>query len=335
MNVISLTWVCLSLFGSCFAVPALEQMPKLRLIDRQKEFLKTHPPQPASGPPSRKAHSSQTDVSGDDFIKEYHAADDRHQDRHSMANEFLGDINFETEQIKETIEFIEFKMAEVNALIKECIERHFTFDSMSDPASVKLDCAGSSYQILIYNYREGMKRVKDVLIELIKVKLPSVNEDYDNEIAFFVDLMDQLVDSDFKIEQTLKVAKKASKYYVSPRLFDRIIENAQAEIIAFTTVQNRLRGARNEVQRTLEEFEEAQHERVRKLEQTNNEVTRRWNKQQVFRKLSQPSEYVGDYLNKPKSKRVVQMSSRVNNYLNSKEGSAALNKLIGARRAGR
>jgi hypothetical protein len=316
---------------------AFRPMPKLRVIDRNRDFVHQSAGKVASpGPPqsARKTKETANRGLGDDFLKEYYDKDaDGHAPPLPHEPSEFDTLTFETQEIQETVDFIEFKMSEINALIKECIDRHFVYDPMADLNDVKHDCAGNSYQILTMSYQEGMRRVKDVLVELIKLKLPQISDNMNEEVDFFVDLIEQLVDSDFRIEETLHVAKRASKYYVSPRLFDRIIYNAQAEIMAFAAIQGRLRGARNDVMKTLEGYQIEEEESVRKLEQVSNGQTHRWHKDHVFTHLSQPAEFVGNYIHRPSSPQAKRIQGSVDAFLRSKKGSHMLGELATQNRA--
>ena len=325
MNVILSILIMLP-FGLSFLNPGtFHKMPKLRVIDRIIAFKQQRQQSPST---RRTQHTPNNDY-GNEFLSEYFH---KNTPKAPTATPTVpdGDLNFESEEISEAVDFIEFKMSEINALIKECINEQFQKNKMADSQRVKIDCAGNSFQILIYSYREGMRRVKDVLIGLIKVKLPMSSEGFNEEISFFVDLIEQLVDSDFKMEETLKVAKKASKYYVSPRIFDQIIENAQSEIMAFGAIQERLRGARNEVQKELDDRSAGEEELVRKLQLTDNSNTRKWKKKEIFGKLENKAEFVGDYLERPVSGKTRAIQDEVDGFLKSREGGDLLVDLMGS-----
>jgi hypothetical protein len=62
-------------------------------------------------------------------------------------------------------------MDELVALIKECIETEFENDVISEVDAIREVCVGITFQILFYNYTEGLKKVKSILFELLKLKL--------------------------------------------------------------------------------------------------------------------------------------------------------------------
>ena len=163
------------------------------------------------------------------------------------------DLNFESTQIKDVLAFIEFKMNEITSLIQECIDQEFEKNVGISGKEVRRNCIGSNYQILFYNYNEGIRKVRGVLLELLKLKLENLKEDYEDETNFFMDVLELLVGKDFSIPDSMELAKKASKYYVSPRYFDRLIELTSPEINAFNDLHNRLKAQRNSIQKHIEE----------------------------------------------------------------------------------
>jgi hypothetical protein len=176
-------------------------------------------------------------------------------------------LNFETQEIRDAVSFIEFKISEINVLIQECINEQFELDIMADVFVVKHQCVGTTFQILYFNYREGMKKLKDILLELLKIKLQQLDDIYEDEANFFIDMLDQLIDMDYDLPQSILVAKRASRFYVSPRFFDSLITIARPELKAFHKIHKRLREARNEIQANLEAHEHKQEEYIENLEQ--------------------------------------------------------------------
>ena len=182
------------------------------------------------------------------------------------------DINFETQEIKDAVAFIEFKMNEINALMKECIDQKFDVLGLADIRDVKNECVGISYQILFFNYHEGIRKIKGIFLELLKIKLEVLKEDYEDETNFFLDVLEDLVDKDYQIVKSMDVCKKAAKYYVSPRYFERIMDIAQPEIDAFMDIHNRLRAARHSIQEILDDKQKEADELLQKIEQTAQAV---------------------------------------------------------------
>jgi len=69
-------------------------------------------------------------------------------------------------------------------------------------------------------------------MEIIRLKLVDLDEEYDDEVNFFMDLLSDFIDKDYNLKGSLVIAKESSKYYVSPHFFDSLIEICQKEIDA-------------------------------------------------------------------------------------------------------
>ena len=162
------------------------------------------------------------------------------------------DENFETKEVMDAVYFIEYKMNEINALIQECIDLRFGSGVLTDIRAVRKECAGASFQILTFNYQESLRKIKGVLLELMKIRLEQVQVDHDDEVSFFLDILDQLIENDYSLPESLQVVKESSRYYVSPRFFDKIISLSTNELQAFHVIHKRLRDARYDLQKSLE-----------------------------------------------------------------------------------
>jgi hypothetical protein len=177
------------------------------------------------------------------------------------------DVNFETDEIKDALLFIEFKMSEINTLMTECINQQYEANLMAQSKDVKNLCVGLTFQILFYNYKEGMGKIKDILLELLKIKLQTLKEDYQDETNFFLDILENLIDKDYSILPSLEIARKASKYYVSPRYYERLVELAMPEINAFDSIHKRLKTARNQIQAVLDQKQKEEKSFLNDLKQ--------------------------------------------------------------------
>ncbi len=186
------------------------------------------------------------------------------------------DVNFETTEIKDVLSFIEYKMNEITALVQECIDQEYAEDVGASIEVIRHECVGSTYQIIFFNYNEGIKKIKEVLMEILKLKLQNLKEDYEDETNFFLDILESLVNKDYTIPKSLELAKKASKYYVSPRYFDRLVQLTNPEVQAFTVLHDRLKEQRSKIQDQLrtkqqneEEYMDAIERKARMLRKRN------------------------------------------------------------------
>ena len=198
-------------------------------------------------------------------------------------------LSCESAEIKDAVAFAEFKMQEVNALMQECIEQKFTPSALISTLEVKNECVGLSFQILFYNYKEGIHRIKEIFLELLRIKLEKIKEEFEEETAFFLDILDELIDKDYNLVKSFDICRKATKYYVSPRYFDKLMIIAKPEIDALTEIHVRLKQSRKKIQELFnrkeqeavvleekiedeaEKFEQAQAEKEKESEEEENQ----------------------------------------------------------------
>ena len=238
--------------------PKLNNLSVLRQLDKQRQMKK------------KEAHQHVRRFDSHSFMNEYkHPSDQKRKlqgGEEFSADDSFVDLSFENREVTQALNFIEFKMNEINTLIQECIDSRFEVDLSADIADVRKECIGASYQILILNYQESMRKVKDILIEIVKIKLESLQKNNNDEINFFLDIIDQLIDADYSLPETLHIVKSSAQFYVSPMIFDKIIDMAKTELQAFHVLHKRLRDARVAIQKNLEshgEEEENEEENIK------------------------------------------------------------------------
>ena len=69
-------------------------------------------------------------------------------------------------------------------------------------------------EILFQNYKEGIIRVKQIFFELMKIKSSDLDEEHEDEINYFLDILNICIDLDFNIAHCLEAASETSKYYI-------------------------------------------------------------------------------------------------------------------------
>ena len=69
-----------------------------------------------------------------------------------------------------------------------------------------------------------------------------MDPEYEDEVQFFFDVLEDFLEKDYNINSSLKLSKNAAKYYVSPTLYDYLIEMCSAEIDAASKLEDELSG---------------------------------------------------------------------------------------------
>ena len=189
----------------------------------------------------------------------------KHRNRDAPTEKIVDyfNLSFESQEIEDAYKFIEFRMRELFSLMQECIETSFERNPLIDIPSVKANCVGTSNQILFFAYREALKKVREILFELMRIKVQEMDIMYNDSIAFFIDSIEQIVDSDFSIVQTIWIVqKKAAKYYVNPQFLANVIDHCKPELRAFDNLHLRLRSFRVNLQRLFDRLFEEQKQLV-------------------------------------------------------------------------
>jgi hypothetical protein len=174
--------------------------------------------------------------------------EDEYPDEEGEAEEEPLPTEVEDEEVQAAIEMVEYKLTEINELMKECIENMFAEDILTEKDDVLTQCTGLNYQILFQNYRDAIVRVKQIFFEIIKIKSSDLDEEYEDEINYFLDILTICVDTDYGVKDCLNTASETSKYSVSPAFFKSLMEYNQIEIDALDQCFNDCKTSRNEVQ---------------------------------------------------------------------------------------
>lgn len=182
-------------------------------------------------------------------------------------------VSWESKEIEDALDFVEYKMTEQLALIKECVEGRFKIDPLSDAYQVKEDCVGKTFQILVLTYQEAIKKVKHILIELLKIKLQKLDEIFNDEIVFLLDIIEQMVDSDWSVYETIVIIlNHSSRYYVKKDYLEIVLEEAKPELKAFDELHEKFKEMKSEIKKLIEDFIETQNKRKKKEEEESSET---------------------------------------------------------------
>jgi hypothetical protein len=173
--------------------------------------------------------------------------------------------NFETFEIFESVSLIEFKMTEVNFLIKECINNMIENNLLIDLHIVKEACVGINFQILFQNYEDGMHKLRSILVELLHLKFARLGEDYRDDKEYFFQTLERFMGRDLFLPESMKVARKAAGYNGSRGNWDAMERMAQPEIEAFDYLHKKLRKDRKEIQEMLQLEAQKERDKAQKI----------------------------------------------------------------------
>ena len=202
-------------------------------------------------------HEEQLEDGGDDYeyVYEYQYVpidgtvdeEPEHNDEEDIAHEE------EYERVKDAVAHISYRMSEINVKARDCLETEFGDNPTAPLDDILSECVGVSYRIIFHNYDESMRRVKHIFLDILKGKFKDLPEEFDDEINFFLDVVEDFINKDFKLSESIEISKQATKYYVQPKFYDQLIEMAQVELDALNAIHHRLYKEKKEIQELIKE----------------------------------------------------------------------------------
>lgn len=68
-----------------------------------------------------------------------------------------------------------------------------------------------------------------------------IDPEYDDEVNYFLDIVELFMDKNYRIKKSLELSQEYSKYYVSPNLYKSLIEICALEIHGIREIDNKLK----------------------------------------------------------------------------------------------
>ena len=158
------------------------------------------------------------------------------------------DVEFETQAIRDSIEDVSWVMDEKIRVMSACINSAFNDDPLVDADSVEEECVGFNFQILYFSYNESLRRAKGIYFEMFKRKLAMLDEAYASETLYFLDTLEMFIKKDFNLAETLELTKQTSHFHVQPKFFELLVEIAEKELQALSSLHQALKAARIELE---------------------------------------------------------------------------------------
>ena len=91
-------------------------------------------------------------------------------------------------------------------MVYTCIENKFKDNLNSKASEIVTVCSGQNFSIILRNFQEAKQRIKIIFVELIRIKLIDIDPEYDDEINYFLNILELYIDRDFKIKQSLNAS---------------------------------------------------------------------------------------------------------------------------------
>lgn len=78
--------------------------------------------------------------------------------------------------------------------------------------------------------------MKEILMELIRIKLSTLQEKFEPTIDYFEDVIEMLVDKDFLLSESLTQMINYSRFAVNKDDFLHVIKTVEKELAGFTKI---------------------------------------------------------------------------------------------------
>ena len=181
-------------------------------------------------------------------------------------------ISLEDEEVQEELNEMKECLNEFKELIFECIEEAYTDNMMVEVEEVMVSCVGPNYEIVDRIYEKNIKQVQKIFLKIWEAKLHPLRDRYMDEIRFFEDTMDMLVNKNCKLSPTIDVVKEKAKYFVNELMFDKIVEVAREEIDCYDEINEYLKSIKIDIQNLIDQKEREKEGQMAALEENAEEI---------------------------------------------------------------
>jgi vacuolar-type H+-ATPase subunit I/STV1 len=149
---------------------------------------------------------------------------------------------YEEVKAKFTEDF-EFFDQKARACIQETFHQH-----MEIPAhSLRVICIGRYNEMMHHVYGKNMKKLKRAFFNLVITSLEPFRVKYEDEIVYFLYILNFIAKKDLKLRESLYSALKMTKYQVHPRRFHDVLKILDELIEDFQTLQDRITEKRSKL----------------------------------------------------------------------------------------
>lgn len=158
-------------------------------------------------------------------------------------------------------------MRELNDLVLDCYQKQLENEDFIKKEKIYRRCVGITNQTVRRVYGEAVQKMKNVYLQIIERKLRNVDWNYEEEILYFLEILNYMFNKDYLFADSMPLFKKASRLYVNPFLFDQLVGVAQKEISSFSRFQRQMHKMISKTKEFLEKKIEKRDAVLNKIEQ--------------------------------------------------------------------
>lgn len=156
--------------------------------------------------------------------------------------------------------------------VRECVGQNIKEHIEVPEGALRVDCAGRFSQILHFVYSKNMQRLKRAFFALVVKNLEPFRVKYEDEIVYFLYVLDFITQRDLKLVESLESTVRTSKYQVHFRRYDNLMEILKDLLDDFQEVQEDLIMERTEVLDYIDKQVKSRDKYVEELEARREEL---------------------------------------------------------------
>ena len=90
-------------------------------------------------------------------------------------------------------------MKKISEFVNDCMQKVLDEHLYATRDTLKRSCAGLDFQILHRTHKETKTKLKRVFFQIIENKFEGMDPEYTDEVEFFLDILENFLEKDFKI----------------------------------------------------------------------------------------------------------------------------------------
>jgi hypothetical protein len=135
----------------------------------------------------------------------------------------------------------------VDSKARACFADVFKANMEIPEEQLKIECVGRYNEMVHYVYNKNMRRLKRAFFNLVVKNLEKFRVQYEDEIVYFLYLLNMITSKDLRIKESLISAVKTAKFQVHQRRFYSVIQILDELLTDFQTIQEKIIVQRTEL----------------------------------------------------------------------------------------
>ena len=143
------------------------------------------------------------------------------------------DLHSTYTQLKnDTIEYLEI----LQSRVASCVANLFPTDPEISAKDLKIECTGLFNQMIFQSYREHLSRLKRVFLDVVRLNLRPLREEYEDELLFFMTMLNMILEKDYSLRTTLSLLPERAYFHVNPKKLTILLKVIEPQVKDFEDV---------------------------------------------------------------------------------------------------